>query len=235
MPESYKPTRNGNGHAAPLRQSEPQKTLVLFDRDGVLCRNLDYGVTSLDKFVLVPELISALAQLQGPGFRVAVVTNQHYLATGELKIEDFNQMTEQLSTAAFKAGIESDRFIVKVCPHLEDAGCSCRKPNPGLIGQAIEAFRLIPQETRFVMVGDKVADSLTLELYFENTLAPLGVTRNQLTTILLNWEHGERRDHFRLGVGNRRSPTLDYIADNLYQALEIVRREEERYTSMLRG
>lgn len=235
MPEPYKPAIYGNRRAEVLMPTNQPNTLVLLDRDGVLFKNLDHGVTSPDKVILVPGLVEALARLQNPRFHIAIFTNQHYLANGELGIDDFNRMSELLRENALKSGIASDRFTVTVCPHLEDAGCACRKPNPGLIEQAVEAFKLIPRETRFVVVGDKMADSLTLELYYERTLAPLGVTRNQLTTILLNWEYGERRDNFRLGVGDHKPPTIDYEADNLHQALEIVKREEQRHISLLRG
>jgi beta-phosphoglucomutase-like phosphatase (HAD superfamily) len=43
-----------------------------------------------------------------------------------------------------------------VCPHVPGAGCSCRKPAPGLVFQAAEALGVEPEGC--VLIGDIGAD-----------------------------------------------------------------------------
>ena len=56
--------------------------------------------------------------------------------------------------AAYEVRIE--RF--EVCPHTPDAGCACRKPEPGLLLRAAAACQVDP--SRSFMVGDKESDIL---------------------------------------------------------------------------
>ena len=51
-----------------------------------------------------------------------------------------------------------DIISVYVCPHHWDAGCDCRKPEPGMFFQASEEHQL--RMNRTIYVGDDPRDSL---------------------------------------------------------------------------
>mgnify|MGYP005860085573 FL=1 len=44
------------------------------------------------------------------------------------------------------------------CPHAPEEGCSCRKPQPGMLAEALELFDIDPQ--RCYVVGDSHDDML---------------------------------------------------------------------------
>jgi D-glycero-D-manno-heptose 1,7-bisphosphate phosphatase len=45
---------------------------------------------------------------------------------------------------------------IRMCPHKQDAGCSCRKPNPGMLLSAAEEWRI--DLGRSYMIGDRDGD-----------------------------------------------------------------------------
>ncbi|MEE8243596.1 MAG: HAD-IIIA family hydrolase, partial [Pseudomonadales bacterium] len=61
---------------------------------------------------------------------------------------------EVLQTALQRAGAKA--LHVYHCPHHPDLGCDCRKPEPGLLINAMQAAGVSAQETCFV--GDSVRD-----------------------------------------------------------------------------
>jgi D-glycero-D-manno-heptose 1,7-bisphosphate phosphatase len=52
-------------------------------------------------------------------------------------------------------GVELDGIYF--CPHRPEAGCRCRKPEPGLLELAADDARVAPR--RSVMIGDKLLDA----------------------------------------------------------------------------
>ena len=62
--------------------------------------------------------------------RIGIVTNQSGIARGALTrgdVDAVNARVEELLGAM---------DVVLLCPHGPEAGCTCRKPRPGLILQA---------------------------------------------------------------------------------------------------
>ncbi len=199
--------------------------LVLLDRDGVLCDNHPGGVINLSVFVLVPRLKESLEMLSGDHYRIGVFTNQHYLATGQASQRDYDEMSRRLEMVAEDAGIRQGHFVIKTCPHAEDANCTCRKPKTGLIEQIVTEFKLGPRETRFYAVGDKYSDLKTLKNYYDAVLAHLGRDQTAITTILITWEHGDLRPEF---TGKRKADFVpDYEVDSLERAISFIKKIEE--------
>ena len=82
------------------------------------------------------------------------------------------------------------------CPHLPDAGCVCRKPNLGMIENAIENFEIDFENSW--MIGDKAIDIET------------GTNAGMKTALVLT------------GYGQKEAENLqrkpDIIAENLLEA-----------------
>lgn len=107
---------------------------IFLDRDGTL--NPDPGyIKSPDQFELFPGVSEALARLKRAGARLIVVTNQSGIARGLLSRKDLDAVHMKLKRLLDGAGVTLD--AIYFCPHHPDDGCECRKPNRGMIDQAV--------------------------------------------------------------------------------------------------
>ncbi len=114
--------------------------LVILDRDGVINRDSDEFVKSVDEWIPLPGSIEAIAALSGAGYTVAVASNQSGLARELFDADALESMHEKLRSLVHDAGGQVD--LVVVCPHGPDDGCDCRKPKPGLYLQIAAHFKV---------------------------------------------------------------------------------------------
>lgn len=124
---------------------------VLLDRDGVLNLDRAESVTTIDALEVAPGAREGCARLRAAGYRLLVVTNQACVGRGQLTMETLDTIDAELNR---RLGGAIDAFFV--CPHDDRAGCRCRKPAPGLLEQAVAAWRLEPAGTW--LVGDDTRD-----------------------------------------------------------------------------
>lgn len=128
--------------------------LVILDRDGVINRDSDDYIKSVDEFELLAGSAEAIALLHQHGFAVVVATNQSGLARGLFQLDDLEAMHAKLTQAVADAGGELSGIFY--CPHGPDDQCNCRKPLPGLI-DAIEA-ELGCSAQGWPLIGDSLRD-----------------------------------------------------------------------------
>lgn len=119
---------------------------VLFDRDGTLIADAR-GASHVDP---MPHAAESLRRLRERRVKLGVVTNQPALTRGTVSRREMHAVHERIAELV---GAIDDWFV---CPHMEDAGCACRKPAPGLILAAQRAFGVSPAEC--VVVGDIGSD-----------------------------------------------------------------------------
>jgi len=129
---------------------------ILLDRDGVINRERADYVKSWDEFVFLPGALKALQQLATLPYPIVVVTNQSVIGRGIVTREAIEAIHQQAQAIVQQAGGRIDGFFL--CPHHPDDGCNCRKPNPGLLLQAAEAFGFALDESIFI--GDAITDYL---------------------------------------------------------------------------
>jgi imidazoleglycerol-phosphate dehydratase/histidinol-phosphatase len=129
--------------------------IAFIDRDGTMIKEpADQQVDSLAKIKLVPGVIPALLRLKDAGYRFVMVSNQDGRGTDSFPEDDF-RIPQNFTLQLFASqGIEFDEVFV--CPHLPDAGCDCRKPLPGLLGDFFE--RVDVDRKNSLMVGDRETD-----------------------------------------------------------------------------
>ncbi len=126
---------------------------VFVDRDGTL--NMDNGyVTSPEEFRLLPDIPGAIARLNELSIPVILITNQSAIGRGLMTQEDLDRIHRRLAELLHPSGGRID--AIYSCPHRPDMGCTCRKPNIGLLEQAREDFSLNLPHCFFV--GDKKSD-----------------------------------------------------------------------------
>lgn len=132
--------------------SSPQKALFL-DRDGVI--NIDRGyVSKIDDFEFPKWIFELIECFRDAGCIIFIVTNQSGIGRGYYSESDFHILTDWM-LQEFKS---RDIMIEKVlyCPHDPSAGCHCRKPNIGMIEQALLEYSIDLENSW--MIGDKSSD-----------------------------------------------------------------------------
>lgn len=133
---------------------------AFLDRDGVI--NVDHGyVSRWEDFQFVPGAVQAMKRLYEAGYVLTVVTNQSGIARGMYTEQDFQILSQRM--CEYLAAQGAPVAGVFHCPHHPKGklpqyaqDCSCRKPAPGLILQAIDALGLDAQAS--LLVGDKLSD-----------------------------------------------------------------------------
>ncbi|MFH1191049.1 MAG: HAD family hydrolase [Candidatus Omnitrophota bacterium] len=132
---------------------------IFLDRDGVI--NKYPGdrcyVTSLRKFKFLPRARQAIALLSRKGYGIFVVSNQAGVDKGTYSQKTLDRITSKMLEDIKQAGGKITK--VYYCTHRKEAGCSCRKPKPGLLKQAARQFKINLKKSYFV--GDTIRDVLT--------------------------------------------------------------------------
>lgn len=131
-----------------------------FDRDGTLNEDKGY-VHRWDQFRWRPGAVAAIKELNSVGILVVVVTNQGGIAHGYYTEADMQALHQKMNLDLFRHRAHIDAFYH--CPHHPKGSvpkfsisCSCRKPQPGLLLQAIAEYNI--DVRRSVMIGDKETD-----------------------------------------------------------------------------
>ena len=128
--------------------------LIILDRDGVINRDSLNYIKSPDEFILLPGSCEAIACLTSAGYMVAVATNQSGIARGLYDEAQLAAIHAKMVSCVQSAGGSID-FVIH-CPHMPDAGCTCRKPQPGMLLTIAKHFDCSLKGVPFV--GDRVSD-----------------------------------------------------------------------------
>ncbi|MGO9466299.1 MAG: D-glycero-alpha-D-manno-heptose-1,7-bisphosphate 7-phosphatase [Isosphaeraceae bacterium] len=126
---------------------------VFLDRDGVLNRALvregrPYPPLTLDRFEILPGVPESLWRLHAAGFLLIGATNQPDVARGTQRREVIEAMNARLLA-------ESPITAILVC-YEDGDDCPRRKPNPGLLLEAADKYRI--DLAASFMVGDRWRD-----------------------------------------------------------------------------
>ncbi len=137
-----------------MNQGNGHRPAIFLDRDGVINENRPHHVTSWDELIVLPGVLAALRTLDATPFVIVVVTNQSAINRGLLSLVTLHDMHRRLQEVVAAAGGRLD--AIYFCPHRPNEGCSCRKPQPGMLLQAAAALDL--DLARSYLVGDAVSD-----------------------------------------------------------------------------
>ncbi len=135
----------------------PLRAGLLLDRDGIINeRIVDGYVLTPDQFRLKPDIVPIITLARERGMPVAVVTNQQGVGKGLMSASDLaavharmNDVMETQHSAALDG--------VYVCTSLHTENDPRRKPNPGMLIEALRDLHLDPKTTWFV--GDSESDA----------------------------------------------------------------------------
>lgn len=133
-------------------------TKALFlDRDGVINNDVGYASKPAD-ITFMPGIFTLCRHAQQQGYRLIIVTNQSGIARAYYSEGDFQALSDWMREQFSTQGIQLD--AIYHCPHHPaiTGPCHCRKPEPGMLLQAIEQFGIDPIYS--VMIGDNQSDML---------------------------------------------------------------------------
>ena len=129
-------------------------SLVLLDRDGVINEDRPDSVKSIEELVLIDGSAEAIAMLNQAGIKVAVVTNQSVVGKGIISQQELDDIHSALAEQLAEHGAHWDALFVAT--DHPDQPTHRRKPEPGMLLEALEAFDT--QAEQAPMVGDALRD-----------------------------------------------------------------------------
>lgn len=138
------------------------------------------------------------------GFGVVVITNQSGVSRGYFDEVRLAQIHDRLRQMLDAEGVRLDGIYV--CPHRQEDGCTCRKPEIGLIQKAAEELNFDP--ARSIVIGDKWSD------------IEMG-RRVGAMTFLVGTGYGAQ-------LQAKEATMADYQVDDLATAAEIIAHVERR-------
>lgn len=136
------------------------RAAVFFDRDGTLIEDVGYMRTPAE-LRMIAGAGKAVRALNERGILTFVISNQSGVARGFLSEADLVPIHRRLEDelARDKAHLDG----IYYCPHHPTIGtppyravCDCRKPQTGMLRQAVREFPV--NLKRSFVVGDKIAD-----------------------------------------------------------------------------
>ena len=132
---------------------------LFLDRDGVINVKLEGGqyVKNAKEFEFMVGAENAISKLSKIFNRILIVTNQQGIAKGIMSDKDLGVLHKYMLFELQKYGGLINKIYF--CPHLASESCSCRKPNPGMIQQAMIDFPEIKLEDSY-LIGDSDTDIL---------------------------------------------------------------------------
>lgn len=137
-----------------------KRRAVFMDRDGTISEEIGY-VNHPSRYRVFPFAAEAVRLLNESGWLAILVTNQAGVARGYFTEDLITEVHSLLTSELERAGSRLD--AIYYCAHHPSVGeppyrvdCDCRKPKPGLILRAAEAFDI--DLAGSWMIGDRHSD-----------------------------------------------------------------------------
>lgn len=140
------------------KKFDKAKSIVFFDRDGVITKNRDFIVNA--KSIPFNNLsIEAIKLLNSHQFPIVIVTNQPIVARGWITLACLKKINKAIVAFLNKNNAYID--AVFSCPHHPQAtlsqyriDCNCRKPGTQMIKDALKHFNI----KNGYIIGDQTTD-----------------------------------------------------------------------------
>lgn len=135
---------------------------VFLDRDGVINEHVEH-LHKLEDLRILPGVGGAIKALNQKGYHVIVISNQAAVAKGIATIDEVETLHREM-----KKNLAEDEAMldgIYYCPHHPEGiiaeysiACHCRKPETGMIEEAVGDFDI--DLGRSFFVGDSTGDIL---------------------------------------------------------------------------
>jgi D-glycero-D-manno-heptose 1,7-bisphosphate phosphatase len=186
------------------------KRAVFLDRDGTVIVERHY-LSNPEEVELIAGVGAALRELHEMGLAVALVTNQSAIGRGFFDLRRLKEIHGRLQELLDAEGVCLEGIYF--CPHTPADGCSCRKPNVGLLEDAAKALQVDPHDC--FVIGDKLCDMEAGR-------------RIGATTLLVRTGYGAE-------VAAAHGDCADYIVSDMGDAVSIIGRVVARAPAVSKG
>lgn len=130
--------------------------IAFLDRDGTVVRDYpDQDWAKIKSPEFLAGSINGMQDLIENGFEIIIVTNQYLIGEGSITIEQYCNFTEEFLRILEENHIKI--LDIFYCPHSRKEHCCCRKPEIGLIEQAVSKYPNIDLSSSF-LCGDSICD-----------------------------------------------------------------------------
>lgn len=128
---------------------------IFFDRDGIVNERIIGGyVTSVDEFIFLPEFFE-LFKIIKKEYLAIIITNQQGIGKRLMTDEDLFEIHDYMQKQLLRmTGYQFDDIFY--CPDLAESNSYRRKPNPGMLLEAIKKWNINPTDS--FMIGDSSSD-----------------------------------------------------------------------------
>jgi len=127
---------------------------VFLDRDGIINEHRDDYVKNLNELKILPNAAKAIKKLNDLNYLVIIITNQSVVNRRIITERNLSEINNLILKQMADSGAKIDSIYY--CPHTPEQNCTCRKPKPGLILQAIKDYNL--DNSKCLMIGDSESD-----------------------------------------------------------------------------
>jgi D-glycero-D-manno-heptose 1,7-bisphosphate phosphatase len=159
------------------------KPAILLDRDGTIIVDKNY-LNTPDEVEFLPQAIDGLKAFVKKGFLLVVVSNQSGVARGIVQEDNIHKIHKKMDKLLEPHGVKISAYYY--CGAASDSNDPNRKPNPGMLHQAIKDLNLDPNNTW--MIGDRTSDieagqnAHLKTIYIQNQIHPLEQTATTSTS-----------------------------------------------------
>jgi D-glycero-D-manno-heptose 1,7-bisphosphate phosphatase len=131
---------------------------VFFDRDGVINKRLiDDYVKSPEEFILNDEIPEIISLVKKNDYLLILITNQQGIGKGIMNIFNLEKIHNYMQNNLINlTGYQFDDIYFS--SDLADSNSFRRKPNPGMLLEAIEKWDI--DTSKSFMIGDSDSDIL---------------------------------------------------------------------------
>ncbi len=126
---------------------------VFLDRDGTIIEDVNY-LSDLRDIRIYDFAFDAIKIFNSLSLKVIVITNQSGIGRGYFSSEFVETTHGYLKDKLQKRGAVIDDFFY--CPHLPEDNCKCRKPETGMIKDAVDKYNIDLSKSFFI--GDSPKD-----------------------------------------------------------------------------
>lgn len=130
------------------------KPAIFLDRDGVIIENRETYVQSWADVEIFEQALYGLKKYVNAPYYFIIITNQSAVGRGIITLKQAREINKKLVRKINNFGGRIEAFYM--CPHAPTHGCDCRKPNTGLIQQAVSDFNIDLKNS--ILIGDAITD-----------------------------------------------------------------------------
>ena len=123
---------------------------LFIDRDGTIIKDVPYSADP-GKIVIYDDAVDLMNNYGKKGYLIVIVTNQSGINRGYFSAKELEKFNSVLTGMLKSRGVRVD--AIYFCPHKPDENCRCRKPETGMIMDAVSDLGIDVKHS--VMAGDR--------------------------------------------------------------------------------